>query len=64
MVLPEIELPTCISIITSHCRIIIIHKGFPVAKTLLGQSSVFVSVPPNCKLFEFGEWSVIVFPIF
>jgi len=41
------------------------HIKLHVAKTLLGQSSVLVSVPPpNAKLLELDDWSVIVFPSF
>ena len=40
-------------------------KGFKVAKTLLGQSSVLFSVPPpTVKLLELADWSVIVLPSF
>jgi hypothetical protein len=39
--------------------------AFSVAKTLLGQSSVFVSVPPaTVKLFVLGDWSVTELPSF
>jgi len=41
------------------------HKGFNVAKTLLGLSSVFVSVPPpTVKLLPSPDWSVTELPSF
>ena len=37
--------------------------GFNVQNTLLGLSSVYVSVPPaNVKSLLLDDWSVIVFP--
>ncbi len=42
-----------------------LHKGFNVAKTLLGLSSVFVSVPPpTVKLLPLPDWSVTELPSF
>ena len=42
-----------------------VDKGFNVAKTLLGQSSVFVSVPPpTVKLLLLPDWSVTELPSF